>query len=229
MKLFKKFLSTIMSVGLLFSVASLSAFAINPPFEHWDAEWDDEVFRVIASHTPNDLDECCLALDDALRNKPEIKEKIKHSSDERMSYISHISCTNMRVGYRMSYYWLYLPEPGEQGESGRHRPSPLADLFYAHNVDFSGEAGLVMVSIIFENYRYYLNNGKSKECSIEGMAIDHWYNFLGHHKSREELKEYMIRWPEIKAAHHRALRYSAPFNGILLKIGRCLFGCCSPY
>lgn len=227
MKLFKKILSAVLSFGMICS----SAFAVNNyPYE-WDAEWDDEVFRVIASHTPNNLDECCQALDDALRNKEEIKEKIKHSSDDMMSYIRHISCTHFKVGYRIGYYWLYLPKPGEVGESGRRIPSSLADLFYVHGADFGGEADPVMVSIIFENYRYYLNNGKSRECSIEDMAIDHWFNFwrcFNPNFERKKLERMMARWPEVKAAHYRALRHNEPSVRVLKKLACRLFCCCLP-
>lgn len=212
MKLFKKFLLAVLCFGMICT----SAFAWDPCFSQWDAEWDDEVFRIIASHTPNNLDECCLALDDALRNKPEIKEKIKQSSDERMSYISYISCTHSQIGYRILEYWLYLPESEEEGKPSRCIPSPLADLFYVHNVDFCGEGCHVMVCIIFENYRYYLNNGKSKECSIEDLAIDHWFNFIhsfGSNRTRKELESMMAKWPEVKAAHYRALRHHNSLSG----------------
>lgn len=193
----------ILSLVLCFGMICFSAFAADPPYDKWDAEWDDEVFRVIASHTPKDLDECCLALDDALRNKGEIKEKIKHSSDGLCtSYLRYISNTHTRVGYRISHHWLYLPEPRKAGKSCRCRPSPLADLLYAHGVDFDGEDYLMMVSIIFENYRYYLNNGKSMDCSIEDMAINHRFDFyrrFDHDFKREELERRMERWKNRKS------------------------------
>ena len=66
MKLFKKFLSTIISVGMLFSVASLSVFA-----------------------TPTNLDECCAELDKILT--PEEKENIKQSEHSfRTGYIGKL-------------------------------------------------------------------------------------------------------------------------------------------
>ena len=193
MKIFRKFLVSVMSFGMICT----STFAINPTL----AEWDDEVFRVIASHTPKNLDECCLALDDALRNKEEIKEKIKNSSDDvRTSYIMLISNTNRHIGYTIAEHWLYLPDETSKSSS-------LAELFYAHGADFYGEDSNVMVHIIFENYRYYLNNGKSKECSIEDLAIDHWFNyqrcFTPDYK-REELEQRMRRWPEVKAARYNS-------------------------
>lgn len=201
MKLFKKFSSMVLSFGMICS----SAFAINPPYEVWDSEWDDEVFSVIASHTPKNLDECCFALDDALRNKPEIKEKIKNSLDDDIgSYIRHISCISMRVGYRISHYWLDLPEPARG-------PSPLAGLFYAHGADFNGEGYNVMSNMIFQNYRYYLNNGKSVD-SIEDLAINFWFvlhhNFVPNVK-REFYQERMQRWKQAKKSH-RSL--GVPYN-----------------
>ena len=57
MKLFKKLLSTIISVGLIFSVASLSAFA----------EGSGKTQAVSISEIPATLEECCLKLDELLR------------------------------------------------------------------------------------------------------------------------------------------------------------------
>lgn len=205
MKLSKKILSIVICLGIFFP----TTFSMqHSSFGEINAERGEEIFNIIASYSPQNLDECCLALDEALRDHKGIKEKIKNRSDDiKTSYLLDISNTHGTVGYKIAYYWLYSFESDKGRETPeKRRPSALAELFFTHNVDFYGEN--VMVSIIFENYRYYLNNGKSLDFSIEDMTIEHWYNIrrcIEPNYKREKLVECIRNWPEVKTAYYRAL------------------------
>ena len=146
MKLFKKILSTIISVGMLLSATQLCVFA-----------------------NPTNLDECCAELDRILSQ--EDKDKIKQSvldSPGDYDYIPTLAFG--ALGDMISRDWLRSQESGNgSGESA------LATLLLDHGVDFEGsETGYMMVSVILENYHHYLVNGSSAP-SIEDLAIDHWF------------------------------------------------------
>ena len=176
MKLFKKILSTIMSVGLLFSVASLSVFA-----------------------TPTNLDECCAELDRILSQ--EDKDKIKQSVlDSPGDYDYVPTLVFGALGTMIHRDWL----SSQESDTGRGE-SALATLLLDHGVDFEGsETGYMMVSLILENYHHYLLTGKSAP-SIEDLAIDHWFRYFSRfggtlRVKREILQKDLEREKKLRAS-----------------------------
>lgn len=131
MKLFKKFLSTIISVGLIFSVASLSVFA-----------------------TPTNLDECCAALDRILsqEDKDKIKRSVLGSPEDYVPYLAFGELGNM-----ISRDWLRSQE-SDNGSGESALATVLLD--HGVDFEGS-ETGYIMVSVILENYHHYLITGSS--------------------------------------------------------------------
>ena len=177
MKLFKKFLSTIISVGMLFSVASLSVFAI-----------------------PTNLDECCAELDRILSQ--EDKDKIKQSvlgSPGDYDYIPTLAFG--ALGGMILHDWLCS---NESNSGVGHGDTALATLLLDHGVDFEGsESGFTMVSVILENYHHYLVTGRSAP-SIEDLAIDHWFRvwarFEQLHVKRDTFQRQLEKEKKLRAS-----------------------------
>lgn len=175
MKLFKKFLSIIMSVGMLFSVASLSVFAI-----------------------PTNLDECCTELDKILsqEDKDKIKRSVLGSPED---YVPALVFDDL--GGMILHDWLCS---NESNSGVGHGDTALATLLLDHGVDFEGsESGYMMVSVILENYHHYLLTGKSAP-SIEDLAIDHWFRcfsrFGNPRVKREILQKDLEREKKLRAS-----------------------------
>lgn len=173
MKLFKKILSAIISVGLLFSVASLSAFA-----------------------TPVNLDECCMELDKILsqEDKDKIKRSVLGSPED---YVPTLVFDDL--GRTILHDWLCS---NESNSGVVHGETALATLLLDHGVDFEGsESGFTMVSIILENYHHYLVTGSSAP-SIEDLAIDHWFRvwarFEHLHVKRETFQKDLEREKKLR-------------------------------
>lgn len=174
MKLFKKVLSTIISVGMLFSVASLSIFAI-----------------------PTNLDECCTELDRVLSQ--EDKDAIKQDSIYRRGSYIYNMVHRRDLGAMIRDNWLYLPS--DTSVNGIRTESQLARSLIAHGAGFLDETPYVMVGIVLENYSHYLNGDGAK--SIEDLVIDHWFNFFDHYKPRDEFQRMMAQWKERVASRGR--------------------------
>lgn len=172
MKLFKKLLSTIISVGLIFSVASLSAFA----------EGSGKTQAVSISEIPATLEECCLKLDELLREKEELKERIKSSSDWEIGRF------HLGLGLWIRNNWIY-PCP-----YGR-----ISKLFY----DNGGGGPDDISHMILENYRNYLLTGESTK-SVEDFVVDYEFKMLkrfGSNVTHEQMKEKIRKLIENRASH----------------------------
>ncbi len=180
MKLFKKVLSAVLSLGILFSVASLSVSAGGGK-----SSWEAKVSRF----KPKTLEECCLALDEIF--SPEEKEKIKQSRVNHInSYLRGLSTRiSGNLGPVIWHHWLYTSE---------QKKTELYKSFLEHGLDFDGsmELGDIASGIILENYRHYLLTGEGID-SIEDLVIDHWYNFFHCFDpdfKREKLEKQMEHW-----------------------------------
>ncbi len=172
MKLFKKFLSTIMSVGMLFSVASLSIFA----------EGSGKAQAVSIYEIPVTLEECCLKLDELLREEEELKEKIKSSSDWEIRRF------HLGLGLWIRNNWIY-PCP-----CGR-----ISKLFY----DNGGGGPDDISNMILENYRNYLLTGESAK-SVEDFVVDYEFEVserFGGNLTHEQIKEKIRKLIENRASH----------------------------
>ena len=174
MKLFKKILSVVLSFGMIFS----STFLLRVSAE-----------TGTVSEIPKDLEECCLKLNDICTQ--EEKDKIKHSSDD---YVN--SCvrkfTVTRLGHIIRHTWLLSDGNGK---------SDLYNLLDDHWADFDGSGVYVMVYMILENYRRYLN-GKPVN-SIEDLAVDYffkYYQFFDPELTREEIARRMGAWADKRAS-----------------------------
>lgn len=173
MKLFKKFLSLIMSFGVVFTSALLLRVF---------AEGGGKTQAVSISEIPATLEECCLKLDELLREKEELKEKIKAASDWEIGRF------HLGLGLWIRNNWIY-PCPYDR----------ISKLFY----DNGGGDPDGMSHMILENYRNYLLTGESA-ASVEDFVIDYEFKVLerfGGNLTREEMKERIRRVIENRASH----------------------------
>lgn len=189
MKIFKKILSITFSLGIIFSFAvSLCAFS----------DESEEIPSVeLANFMPENLEECCLALDEIFSEKE--KNSIKQSAtNDLYSYLHELRISSL--GYGIIRYWLYLSEGN--GKTYNHERSKLAELLLEHGADFynSIELDYIMTSMILDNYRRYLLYGKS-ETNIKDLAIDHWFDYFRCFDpdfKREKVEKVMSKWMKAK-------------------------------
>jgi len=131
MKLFKKILSAVLSLGvLLSSTYSLHIFA-------WEGE-----------NIPTTLEESCLALD-KICNQEE-KNEIKNSLVDQLSGYCFTS-----FGYKIRSHWLYSYEKNKPSQLADLLLK--CGIGFTGNTNL----GYEMVKVILYNYRHYLMTGTS--------------------------------------------------------------------
>ena len=176
MKLFKKFLSILLSFGIIFSSARLLCVF---------AEGDNKTSAISVSRIPETLEECCSALDKILTT--EEKDNIKQSSLDLNSYLRKLSYEPL--GKMIQFKWL---------SAYKDNTTALYTLLLEHGVGFDGSMELksIMLNIILENYRHYLLTGENVK-SIEELAIDYWFNYhrcFNPTIQRKYYEEMMKKW-----------------------------------
>lgn len=183
MKIFKKVLSASLSIGMIFS-ATVS--------QHIFASGDANISEISASEIPTNLEECCLALDKILSK--EEKDKIKQSSVHYFDgYLARLRVSPSLVS-KIKRDWLY---------SRRGVHSALYKLLDDHGADFDGDEVFVMVGIILDNYRRYLNGEIGTD--IEDLLADYYFNFYyfldGDSTPENHTRENLKKQLEIRVAH----------------------------
>ena len=166
MKLLKKVLPTLLSLGLILT----SGFSSN-----------------VFANNPKNLEECCIELDKIC--SPEEKNKIKQTPNENWSeFISEVLPT--QLGKMITLNWLYSYE----SDANKYKETELAKLLLEHGADHWGVAHVVMTSVVLQYYNRYLNDEIAT--SIEDLVIDYWFNnwhytFKESSLTKQKLRESM--------------------------------------
>lgn len=185
MRLFKKYLSVALSIGIIFSfVPSLFVFA----------EGGTVVLEAGTSEIPTDLEECCQKLDEILGQ--EVKDKIKASLDDDLGKF------HMGPGLWIRNNWIY---PCENGK--------IAELLYDNGCSSADEmSGIILRN--YRHYLLTGESAELVKDLVIDYWFDFWRRFSPEMK-REEIQSKIERAIQYNLAHKNESTLDALFRWIV--------------
>ena len=185
MRLFKNFLSAMLSIGIILSFAP-SVFVF--------AEGGTVTSETRASEIPTNLEECCQKLDEILSQ--EVKDKLKASSDNDLGKF------HMGLGLWIRNNWIY---PCENGK--------IAELLYDNGCSSADEmSGIILRN--YRHYLITGESAESVKDLVINYWFDFWRRFFPEMK-REEMQRKIEKAIQYNLAHKNESTLDALFRWIV--------------